>query len=78
MTNKHCDSLSIEVAYNLIDKLKISKAKFAELCGVSPAQFCNWQNKGRMPEYRYSFLINELKDQFKREYDEKLKLLEDE
>lgn len=78
MVNKFCDSKSIEVAYNLIDRLKLTKSEFARLCGVSAAQFCNWQKNGRLPEYRYSFLVNELKKKFKKEYDEKLKLLEDE
>lgn len=76
--NRYCDSKKIEVAYDLMDKLKLTKSEFAKLCGITAQQFCNWQKNGRFPEYRYSFLINELKKVYKKEYDDKLKLLEDE
>lgn len=74
--NKHCDFLSIELAYEMIDRLGLNKRKFANLCGITAGQFRNWEKKGRMPQYRYSQLIIELKKVFKEEYDRKLKLLE--
>jgi len=76
MTNKHCDFVSIELAYDLMDNLKIAtKGEFARLCGVSHAQFNRWENKGRMPQYRYAMLQQELHKIFKEEYDTKLKLI---
>ncbi len=74
--NKHCDFVSIEVAYDLMDRLKLNKSSFGALCGVSLNQFRNWEKKGRMPQYRYSQLIIEMKKVFKEEYDRKLALLE--
>lgn len=69
--NKHCDSVSIEVAYNLMEKLGIeTKSQFAELCGVSLRQFRNWELKGRMPSYRLAILkeviITDAKSKFDR------------
>lgn len=77
MTNKHCDYVSIDIAYDLMDKLKVNKTQFSDLCGVTLGQFRHWELKGRMPEYRLSQLKLTLFRTFKAEFDSKVKILED-
>jgi len=76
MTNKHCDSVSINEAYDLMERLSIkSKGEFAKLCGVTHVTFNRWESKGRMPQYRLSILKEKLSIMFKRDYDNKLSAL---
>ena len=79
MVNKHCDSVSIEVAYNLMERLGIKqKGEFARLCGVEHVTFNRWERKGVMPQYQLSALREELCKKFKREYDQKMSLIYEE
>ena len=76
MTNKHCDYVSIELAWDLMRKLKLKKGEFARMCSVSTQQLRNWEKKGRMPEYRLSTLREGLYKIFHQEYCEKIKILQ--
>ena len=76
MTNKHCDFVDLDEAFDLMEGLGIEeKNKMAELYGVSYQQFNNWQRKGRVPAYQHSTLKHKLTKTFKAEYDRKMKLL---
>jgi len=75
MSNNHCDFVGIEVAYDLIDKLRVTKGDFARLCDVSHNTLNRWENKGRMPLFRLSNLREELFKLYKKEFDDKCKIL---
>lgn len=77
MTNTHCDFVSIEKAYDLIERLNITKTEFARLCQISRQQLRHWEKKGRMPEYRLSQLKISLYQTFKEEFDSKMKIIEE-
>lgn len=77
MTNKHCDFIFFDEAENLREKLQLSKKDFANLCGVSYAQFQYWRKKNRMPEYRLSKLKEAIFLQAKKQFDETVKILEE-
>ena len=69
--NNHCDFVSIEKAYDLMDKLGIkNKKEFAKLCNISPRQFTNWEKKGRMPEYKLSTIQKEIIASAKKRFDQ--------
>lgn len=71
--NKHCDSVPIEQAYELKERLGIrTKQEFAKLCGVDRKQFQNWEKKGRMPQYRLSHLKEALSLLAKSQYDDQM------
>lgn len=76
MTNKHCDSVSIEEAYRIMDALSINKKTFCELAGCHYTRFTVWDKKGRLPEYRLSQIKLALHKAFKDDYDRKCKVLE--
>jgi hypothetical protein len=75
--NNHCDFVSIEKAYDLMEKLGIkSKSEFARLCGCKAAQqFYNWERKGRMPEFRLTKLQQSIAFSAKKKYDDVLRIL---
>ena len=74
--NNHCDSVSMEIAFDLMSRLQIrQKQEFAELCGVNKQQFSNWMKKGRMPIYRLAILRESVHLNAKKKYDEILKVL---
>lgn len=61
--NNHCDFVSIDRAYEIIEKLKLTKKQFALFSGLSPNspnQFGNWEKKGKMPAIRFSAIENAL------------------
>ncbi len=62
--NNHCDWISIDKAYEIIDELKLNKKQFALFSGLSPKssnQFGNWEKKGRMPAIRFAAVENALR-----------------
>jgi hypothetical protein len=73
----HCDFVEIEVAYNLMEKLGLkNKEEFARMCGLTGrTQFYRWEKKGRMPAIRLNTLKEELMRVFKKEFDDKCKIL---
>ena len=77
--NKHCDSVSIELAYDLMEKLGLSKQEFSEMCGIKDrSQFYRWERKGVMPQYRLSTLRETIHLKAKEKYDEIVRILYEE
>lgn len=53
MSNKHCDSTSIDILIDLIDDLGIKRKDAFKFLDVGESQFYNWQRKGRVPNKNY-------------------------
>lgn len=53
MSNKHCDSISIDILLDLLDELNIKRKDAYKFLDVSYTQFYNWQRKGRVPTKNY-------------------------
>lgn len=75
MTNNHCDYVSIELAWNLMYKLKLKKGEFARMCEVSTQQLRNWENKGRMPAIRFAAVENALRKEVSDELQKRISLI---
>ena len=72
--NKHCDWVSIDKAYRLMEILGIEhKGEFASLCGVTHRQFNNWERKGKMPQYQLSTVQKEIISKAKKRFDDIVK-----
>ena len=76
MSKNHCDWISIEKAYCILESLNITKKQFSLFCGLSPRtlnQFRNWEKKGKMPAFRLSVLENSLRKQAEKKYADSIK-----
>ncbi len=66
---------SFEEVYRLLDGLKITKADFMRICGISSNTFYLWQRKGKIPASTLSVIKLSFLQYFEEKHQENIRFL---
>lgn len=66
---------SFEEVYRLLDILKMTKAEFIVICGISSNTFYLWQRKGKIPASTLNVIKFSLLQYFEEKHQENIRFL---